>query len=172
MYCNQCARYRKGYCSVKKKEVGYLQVFPCFEPREEENTELPEETETIIDKPINTTTMETRTCKHCGRELPLENFATYRGKPTSVCKECKREFALKGGKNRHKPAEETRRPQEKPAVTAAMTSPLEGLTWEDVRDIVKEADFVLETMTKKDLLLMGEANYYTKVLCRVIANRS
>lgn len=35
--------------------------------------------------------METKICKTCGRELPLNNFASNRHGPVSVCRECVKE---------------------------------------------------------------------------------
>lgn len=40
--------------------------------------------------------METKVCKHCGRELPLENFYVnkkLKGGHDNTCKECKNTYA-------------------------------------------------------------------------------
>ena len=40
--------------------------------------------------------METKVCKHCGRELPLENFyvnKSLKGGHDNTCKECKNTYA-------------------------------------------------------------------------------
>lgn len=38
------------------------------------------------------------------------------------------------------------------------------LTWKDIKVIVTGADSLLETMTKKELIEMGERGYYTAIL--------
>lgn len=169
MICAHCTHYRKGgYCSVKHKEVGYLQKFPCFDAVVEDDVVLLPEEE--MNKPIFDTTeqMETKVCKTCGRELPIEDFATYKGAPTSICKDCKKKSLSEAGKKRH--AKTTEPAAEK--VTAKtmklediskliLTTPLE---WTDVKEIVDIADAMLESVSKKDLLSMGQAGYYTMVL--------
>lgn len=50
--------------------------------------------------------METKVCKHCGRELPLENFyvnKSLKGGHDNTCKECKNTYAKEWQKkNREK----------------------------------------------------------------------
>jgi hypothetical protein len=50
--------------------------------------------------------METKVCKHCGRELPLENFyvnKSLKGGYDNTCKECKNTYAKEWQKkNREK----------------------------------------------------------------------
>lgn len=179
MYCNQCTHYRKGYCSVKHKEVGYLQKFPCFEAVVEDDVVLlPEEK---MNKPIFDTIntieqMETKVCKTCGRELPIEDFATYKGAPTSICKDCKKKSLSEAGKKRHEKATE---PVEEKV--AAKTLKLEdimikeerpklilttSLEWTDVKEIVDIADALLESIDRKELLKVGQCGFYTEVLRR------
>lgn len=157
--------------------MGYLQKFPCFEPvTENDIILLPEEDMRIENFDTNKPTkhMETKVCKTCGRELPIEDFATFKGKPTSICKDCKREAAIRGGKGRSKapaitytePKAEVKAEAEEEQRLIVVTKKVktEKLTWEDVQRIVDIADAMLESVSKKDLLSMGQAGYYTQVL--------
>ena len=177
MICAHCKNYKKGYCSVKHKTVGYLQKFPCFEAVVEDDLVLLPEEE--MNKPIFDTTkttrhMETKVCKTCGRELPIEDFATFKGKPTSICKDCKRDAAIRGGKGRSKapvitytePKAEVKAEvkEEQRLIVVTKKVKTEKLTWEDVQRIVDIADAMIESISKKDLLSMGQAGYYTMVL--------
>lgn len=159
--CGICAYYRKGgYCFKKHRDIGYMMTQPCFESKPiQEN----------IVEPIKSNRMETKVCKHCGKELPIDQFATFRGKPTCICKECKRKSAIEGGRNRHhKPTEK----KEDPVPSAALISDpapdvkewQDNLSWDDVRTLVRIMDGLLESMAKKDILVMGEKGLYTMVL--------
>ena len=177
MICAHCKNYKKGYCSVKHKDVGYLQKFPCFEAVVEDDLVLLPEEE--MNNPIFGTTkttrhMETKVCKTCGRELPIEDFATFKGKPTSICKDCRREAAIRGGKGRSKapvitytePKAEVKAEvkEEQRLIVVTKKVKTEKLTWEDMKEIVDIADGLLETTAKKTLLNMGPKGYYTEVL--------
>lgn len=45
----------------------------------------------IKEEPMETTNTTTKTCRTCGRTLTLDHFYTNKGKPNSICKECKKE---------------------------------------------------------------------------------
>lgn len=45
----------------------------------------------IKEEPMETTNTTTKTCRTCGRTLTLDYFYTNKGKPNSICKECKKE---------------------------------------------------------------------------------
>ena len=177
MYCSQCTHYKKGYCSIKHKEVGYLQKFPCFEAVVEDDVVLlPEEemNKPIFDTNKPTKHMKTKVCKTCGRELPIEDFATYKGAPTSICKDCKKKSLSEAGKKRHAKTTESAAEkdtakileledimirEERPKLI--LTTQLE---WTDVKEIVDIADALLENTPKKALLALGQEGYYTMVL--------
>ena len=71
MYCSECFYFRDdAVCSRYRKDVGYFQA-SCgeFEPYKKEE-------------------MEEKTCKGCGRTLPIDQFARNAAGPTGFCKEC------------------------------------------------------------------------------------
>lgn len=120
--------------------------------------------------------METKVCKTCGRELPIEDFATYKGAPTSICKDCKKKSLSEAGKKRH---EKTTEPAAEKVT--AKTLKLEDimikeerpklilttqLEWTDVKEIVDIADALLESTPKKALLALGQEGYYRMVLLK------
>ena len=152
--CGICAYYRKGgYCFKKHRDIGYMMTQPCFESKPiQEN----------IVEPIKSNRMETKVCKHCGKELPIDQFATFRGKPTCICKECKRKSAIEGGRNRQKQIS-SRAEQRHPAPPKTKDN---KLTWEDIKQIMDIADDLMETKTKRDLLLMGQQGFYTMVMMK------
>jgi len=51
----------------------------------------------------------------------------------------------------------------KPVVKKSLTTE-SAFTWQDIKFIVHRADFVLEKHTKKELLTMGEQDYYEGIL--------
>lgn len=169
-YCGRCIYYKEGgYCWSRHMVVGYLRAacnrFADTPPTDYLTTSI-------------SNTMETRTCKKCGRELPLEEFATFRGKVTHTCKECKSEAmkanAMKAraakaseAQNRAKsePEEEigtrVQNAAEEPKVAE---KPGAALTWQDVMAIVDIADELIEATDKRVLLRLGLEGYYTMVL--------
>ena len=89
---------RQSLCKECQKELYKAWV-------ERRKAKKAEDSETVKDfkewrksnnKVIKNETMETtnetiKTCRKCGRELTLDNFYTNKGKPNSICKDCKKE---------------------------------------------------------------------------------
>lgn len=75
--CGHCKNYYMGNdlesrCRLTGRVVGYLQEKECYEP-------------------LTNSNMETKICKRCGRELPLDNFGKhFRAKDghQAICRDC------------------------------------------------------------------------------------
>ena len=94
MTCNDCTHYAgNGKCRKNKKgTTSPLKVadeLKCFEQAEPEKPVLPKE-----NKP------ETKICKGCGRELPLDAFWRNRQGVTGYCKDCMKEKHAKAAAKR------------------------------------------------------------------------
>ena len=94
MTCNDCTHYAgNGKCRKNKKgTTSPLKVadeLKCFEQADPEKPVLPEE-----NKP------ETKVCKGCGRELPLDAFWRNRQCVTGYCKDCMKEKHAKAAAKR------------------------------------------------------------------------
>lgn len=94
--CMNCCNYaisRNGdvICTKYNRPAAALAEKPCFEPKREDNpSEEP--------KPL------TKTCKVCGRELPVTEFKTSpfcKDGRTNTCKECAEKHRLEGVKRYH-----------------------------------------------------------------------
>lgn len=86
----------------------------------------------IKEEPMETTNTTTKTCKKCGRTLTLDHFYTNKGKPNSICKECKKE-EVKSYK-KPKEAKAPRKPAEQPVRIAVR----ETLTDKQMVDLLRE----------------------------------
>lgn len=85
----------------------------------------------------NNTTMETtdkttKVCRNCGRELTLDHFYTNKGKPNSICKDCKKETVKRNRKP--KAAKAPKKATEQPARIAVR----ETLTDKQMVDLLRE----------------------------------
>jgi hypothetical protein len=87
MYCHDCAYYTElGECrhpKVSRRDHAYFEKACGNFEQKSENTQL-ETTEEMKEETKPTTAV----CQECGRELPLEEFATNRWGRTKCCKEC------------------------------------------------------------------------------------
>lgn len=86
--CGNCAVMRPsdGYCKTTGQYVNALAVRNCFVPKEE----LAELKAKPL--PVAPKLPKEKTCKACGRTLPLDDFPSHntsRDKHDGVCKECK-----------------------------------------------------------------------------------
>lgn len=89
--CLDCPNYRNGgWCRLKNKDTGALTP-ACADASKTKEEVLEESNKVIKEEPMETTNTTTKTCKKCGRTLTLDHFYTNKGKPNSICKECKRE---------------------------------------------------------------------------------
>lgn len=93
MTCADCKHYAgNGKCRKNKKgttsPMKVADELSCFQVAEPEKPVLPEEK-----KP------ETKVCKGCGRELPLDAFWHNRQGPTGYCKDCMKEKRKPGKKD-------------------------------------------------------------------------
>lgn len=86
----------------------------------------------IKEEPMETTNTTTKTCRKCGRTLTLDHFYTNKGKPNSICKECKKEEV----KSYRKPkeAKAPRKTAEQPVRIAVR----ETLTDKQMVDLLRE----------------------------------
>ena len=97
MYCSECAFFHgDGLCrspNTKKRDVGYFQkACSGFEPKNAEPEQKPTEMEKKEEQIV-------KTCKRCGRVLPLEKFgrsARSKDGRLDTCHEC-RSAAVKRG---------------------------------------------------------------------------
>lgn len=94
MTCADCTHYAgNGKCRKNKKgttsPMKVADELTCFQAAEPEKPVLPEEK-----KP------ETKVCKGCGRELPLDAFWRNRQGPTGYCKDCMKEKHAKAAAKR------------------------------------------------------------------------
>ena len=83
--CGYCKHYLPGkaLCGLTKKEVGFLEVKPCYEA----NTNMEENNET-----------KTKVCKLCGRELPLHEFGRDARTADGLqvyCRECSKQAMMR-----------------------------------------------------------------------------
>ena len=83
--CGYCKHYLPGkaLCGLTKKEVGVLEVKPCYEA----NTNMEENNET-----------KTKVCKRCGRELPLHEFGRHARTADGLqvyCRQCSKEAMMR-----------------------------------------------------------------------------
>lgn len=87
MYCRDCAYYTElGECrhpKVSRRDHAYFEKACDNFEQKSENTQ-PETTQEMKEETKPTTAV----CQECGRELPLEEFATNRWGRTKYCKEC------------------------------------------------------------------------------------
>lgn len=148
--CLDCPMYQTGgYCRHKKKDVGALQPAcdyaltiddKLFNPEDKTDTMhdmntaktdiLPEAPQTKTD--ILPETQQTKTCRNCGRTLTLDHFYTNKGKPNSICKDCKKEEIRRNRKP--KEAKTARRTTEQPLRIAVR----ETLTDQQMVDLLRE----------------------------------
>ena len=94
MTCADCTHYAgNGECRKNKtgttSPLKVADELKCFEQAEPEKPVLPYE-----NKP------ETKVCKGCGRELPLDAFWRNRQGPTGYCKDCMKEKHAKAAAKR------------------------------------------------------------------------
>lgn len=132
MYCSECrffsdlGRCRNG--AVRRSDVGFFQK-ACDKflppPPKEDNQETTKQQEPMEKEtktaPAETEAPKTKTCRECGRELPLDQFRKNRWGYTNLCKDCM--TAKKAGKA--PAAQEGPKPQpkeEKPAAAAPAPS--------------------------------------------------
>ncbi len=97
-YCMECNQYtvaRNGdvVCRKTNKPVSALGVKPCFELKEvtEDPAKVPSE-------------VQMKTCKVCGRDLPVTEFKTSpfcKDGRTNTCKECSEKHRVEGVKRYH-----------------------------------------------------------------------
>ena len=83
--CGYCKHYLPGkaLCGLTKKEVGFLEVKPCYEA----NTNMEENNE-----------IKTKVCKRCGRELPLHEFGRHARTADGLqvyCRQCSKEAMMR-----------------------------------------------------------------------------
>lgn len=87
MYCHDCAYYTElGECrhpKVSRRDHAYFEKACGNFEQKSENTQ-PSTTQEMKEETKPTTAV----CQECGRELPLEEFATNRWGRTKYCKEC------------------------------------------------------------------------------------
>lgn len=152
--CGKCAYYghtraNDQVCMKTGKPVGFLHAKPCFTEKQiqmEENT-----------KP------QTKTCKGCGRELPVENFGRHPKAKDGLqpyCKECKSKLGKAVGGKRKAAASATdvgtpiEIPEETPAVAAPEEPPVQPL-WsipiEALRDELRRRGFE-GTLTRTEII--------------------
>lgn len=132
MYCSECrffsdlGRCRNG--AARRSDVGFFQK-ACDKflppPPKEDNQETTKQQEPMEKEtkpaPAETEAPKTKTCRECGRELPLDQFSKNRWGYTNLCKDCM--TAKKAGKA--PAAQEGPKPQpkeEKPAAAAPAAS--------------------------------------------------
>lgn len=140
--CLDCPMYQTGgYCRHRHKDVGALQpacdyaltINDMFNP--EDKTDTMHEINTAKTLPptdILPETQQTKTCRNCGRTLTLDHFYTNKGKPNSICKDCKKEETRRNRKP--KEAKTARRTAEQPACIAVR----ETLTDQQMVDLLRE----------------------------------
>lgn len=119
MYCSECrffsdlGRCRNG--AARRSDVGFFQkACDKFEPIQQPTKQQEPMAETKP-APAETEAPKTKTCRECGRELPLDQFSKNRNGILHVCKDCmktKRAKAAEKGQQvgRYKAPE--RRPSE------------------------------------------------------------
>lgn len=83
--CGYCKHYLPGkaLCGLTMKEVGFLEVKPCYEAY----TNMEENNET-----------KTKVCKRCGRELPLHEFGRHARTADGLqvyCRQCSKEAMMR-----------------------------------------------------------------------------
>lgn len=125
MYCSECrffsdlGRCRNG--AARRSDVGFFQkACDKFEPIQQPTKQQEPMAETKP-APAETEAPKTKTCRECGRELPLDQFSKNRWGYTNLCKDCM--TAKKAGKA--PVAQEGPKPQpkeEKPAAAAPAAS--------------------------------------------------
>lgn len=140
--CLDCPMYQTGgYCRHRHKDVGALQpacdyaltINDKFNP--EDKTDTMHEINTAKTMPptdILPETQQTKTCRNCGRTLTLDHFYTDKGRPNSICKDCKKEEVMRYKKP--KEAKTARRTPEQPARIAVR----ETLTDQQMVDLLRE----------------------------------
>lgn len=174
MYCHDCAYYTElGECrhpKVSRRDHAYFEK-ACgnFESKSENiqpetNQEMKEEK-----------TITTAVCQECGRELPLEEFATNRWGRTKYCKEC---FKKKQQAGSAKPAgtkSGTKSPNEhqpeRPASAPAPTAP--PIRRKEFAHVATEAvqlqsDEIIEIMACLALELRERGYEVTGTICHKI----
>ncbi len=88
--CGYCKHYLPGkaLCGLTMKEVGFLEVKPCYEAQTQKTeTKMEENNET-----------KTKVCKRCGRELPLHEFSRHARTADGLqvyCRDCCKEAMKK-----------------------------------------------------------------------------
>ena len=88
--CGYCKHYLPGkaLCGLTKKEVGFLEVKPCYEAQTQK-------TETTMEENNET---KTKVCKRCGRELPLHEFGRHARTADGLqvyCRQCSKEAMMR-----------------------------------------------------------------------------
>lgn len=88
--CGYCKHYLPGkaLCGLTKKEVGFLEVKPCYEAQTQT-------TQTAMEENNET---KTKVCKRCGRELPLHEFGRHARTADGLqvyCRDCCKEAMKK-----------------------------------------------------------------------------
>lgn len=127
MYCSECrffsdlGRCRNG--AARRSDVGFFQkACDKFLPPPQEANQEPTKQTQPMEKETKTAQAETeapktKTCRECGRELPLDQFGKNRWGYTNLCKDCM--TAKKAGKA--PAAQEGPKPQPKEEKPAAAT---------------------------------------------------
>lgn len=92
MYCSECrffsdlGRCRNG--AVRRSDVGFFQkACDKFEPIQQPTKQQEPMAETKP-APAEAEAPKTKTCRECGRELPLDQFSKNRWGYTNLCKDC------------------------------------------------------------------------------------
>ena len=88
--CGYCKHYLPGkaLCGLTMKEVGFLEVKPCYEAQTQT-------TQTAMEENNET---KTKVCKRCGRELPLHEFGRHARTADGLqvyCRQCSKEAMMR-----------------------------------------------------------------------------
>lgn len=116
MYCRHCNNYIPWSEENCKKRIytSALAELPCFEEKPQKDM------------------ANTKKCKECGRELPLDAFGNNRQGPLSICRECMSEkrrithHARKKGETEPAVKKEYAVPEPSPSPVPIIPHPLAG----------------------------------------------
>ena len=119
MYCSECrffsdlGRCRNG--AARRSDVGFFQkACDKFEPIQQPTKQEPmAETKSA---PAETEAQKTKTCRECGRELPLDQFSKNRNGILHVCKDCMKTKRAKAAEKGNQPGR-YKMPERRPSET-------------------------------------------------------